>query len=689
MKRHACIALMLTLATLSLPAPGRTPMADHLPKDTLVYYAWAGRTDAFATSPLGKLAEGDKVAEMLDVLRETMLRGAPGESGRTMVNHGWEMASILWQRPCAAALTDLALDEDGGDPIPAATMVVDLGEHKAAFAEHLDAIVEAARAEGAEFQELESYTRLPIEDKFALSFGFDENVLFVCFGQANLPETLLAVKAEDSLATNAAFTAAMKDVAGDAAQLSTYINVTQLKDVMEAVVQREAPPADDDTDGAPSMVSRIVRAFGVQKATAMASATQFVDGSLYTRTRLMSPPPHSGVLRLAAERPITADDLAALPADADYVAVSSIAPQSILEEIRRGLGTANERMAAQLDRALENVKRQTGVSLEDELLAGLGQTWTACMAESQGGFVTGTAIWTPVRDREKLTEALGKLEKALAGAAAPAGEMPARCPRCGFEELSKQGDGWACPRCGMTRQRWQQRRRRRHRVEVKSMTVGDTAIHYVSAGVSGMPLPVAPAWAIHEDRFYLAPWPQVIQSIIEAGPDSQGKHRAPRLAETEAFVRIRSRLADNPSVLIYANTPALMRRVYPVLLVGGTMGVNALASHTPLQTDMSWLPSLQKLQRFMGPTMVAISADDKGLLYEEYASMPGRGILAAPLALFGAGEWLTCSRQIAPANVQLAQPPTADAETVIYAETPVLLDAETEPAEPEAPQAPQ
>ncbi|MFW6132693.1 MAG: hypothetical protein ACOC8F_02260 [Planctomycetota bacterium] len=631
------VALGLIGLVLSAPAAGQTPLAERLPAGTLVYYAWAGRTEAFAASPMGKLAEGDKVADIFGAVRQAMRRGAPGATGRTMVDNGWAMASILWKHPCTAALIDVSVPERG-EPLPSAAMLADLGDDKPAFAEHLDKLVAAARADGAEFQQHDDYTLLPVEGKLALTFGFDGNVFFACLGTVGLSDDLLAVRKDKSLAANESFAAAMDDVAGEGAQLAVYVDVARLQEVMkDAEANQRRRPAGDDDEG---MVPRLVRAFGLQKASAMAAGTRFVDGDVYTRTRLLSPAPHTGLLRLASERTITVEDLAALPSDADYAATSSVAPQSILDELRRGLAMTDQRTAAEFDDALAALRRETGVSLEQDLLAALGRTWVACSAESQGGFLTGTAIWTSVRDRERLDETIDKLEAALRDAAGPgaAGGMPNRCPRCHSSELTTRPNGWVCARCGMTRRRWETQTRRRRRVEIKTMNVGETEVRYVSATADGVPLPVAPAWAVHEGRFILAAWPQVIQSIIRhgpplraaVGPAGAAEDRAAPLTDSETFARIRAHLADEPAILVYMNTPAILRRIYPAMLVGGTMGLNALDSYTPVKGGMDWLPTLQQLERFLGPAMVAISADEKGLLYEEYATVPGQGLLAAP-----------------------------------------------------------
>ena len=658
MKTRMTIVLGLVLAAVAAPAAAEAPLAERMPKGSMMYYAWAGQTEAWAASPAGELMESSKVAEIAETIRDALVQSMPGEAHKQMARNAWAMGATMLKHPCAAALVDIEMREEGdAPPMPKVAVMADLGDDKAAFARNLDKLVEAVNEMDDELNFAErthgeaGYRAMPVPgpEGVELAFGFDGTVFFACLGGAEMPGQLLATKRPTSLLADETFTAAMKDVDGEDVQAALFLNVTKVKAFARALERREMgpPPAaegDAEAEAPEGMVARIVDAFGLHGATALAETTRLVEGNMYTRTRLLSPAPHKGLLKLVAERSVSPPDLAAIPAVADVVVVSAVAPQTFVDELRRGLKRVNPQMVEQFDGALGEFRERTGVSLERDLLASLGETWTLCSAPSQGGFFTGTAIWTDVRNAEKLEDSLEKLEAVLRDMIAPPDvtQIPNTCPRCGHEQLDHMEGGWSCPRCGMDQMQWEWQIRRRGGMELRSMQLGETRICYLTGKSGWTPLPVAPAYAVHEGRLYVAGWPQVIQSIIEAGP-GEGEGRTAAIADHEAFTKLRGRLAERPAILMYVNTPDIVRRMYPILLFGGTMAMNGLEGQLPVKLNPEWIPSLPAMERFLGPSIAAISADEDGLLCEEFATMPGGGLMGMAPALaptFGAaGFW--------------------------------------------------
>ena len=606
---------LCTAAVLLAPAfaPAGAPLADRLPADCLIYAGWAGRTEAFSESQFGRLVEGEPVQSGLAALHEVLVRDRGRRDG-PVFDHFWQMLALAWKHPIAAAVLDLEKPE-GHDLGVRLALLIDLGEDKPAFARRLDALIRefgdgaAAQAYGGV-----GYHCFGDPDETGVSVGFKDEVFFLFLGDAETPKAWIDLKPADSLATNDAFNAAMEDVEGDAAQYVSYISVEEAKASVLALAGEGGGDPDGRETRAASEFEGLVRAFGLEKATAVVSSMCFEDGRAHSRMRILSPGPHKGVLALGAARAVTAEHLAAIPADADFFAISSVSPESLVEEVRRICAVAGEDAEANFDEAMAEFREATGVDLQEDLLAGLGETWTLCSAESQGGFLTGTAVWTEVRDQEKLKAALPKLEKALMRAiGADGGEPPAR--------PTARDSGMTLPpvRRWAAGPEW---------YEVRTMDVGYTRIRYLAGQTPDMPLPVAPAWAIHDGKLYLAAWPQVIASILEGGP-GEGPGRAPSLLDSEEFAALRERLADRPAVLTYTNVPQIVRRLYPPTLAGGTAGVNAAGEFIP-SADLSWLPSARTAERFFGPSISAISLDDRGLLYEQYATLPGKGVLGGP-----------------------------------------------------------
>ena len=607
---------LCTAAVLLAPAfaPAGAPLADRLPADCLIYAGWAGRTEAFGESQFGRLVESKPVQGGFAALHEVLVRDMGRRDG-PVFDHFWQMLALAWKHPIAGAVLDVEKPE-GHDLGLRLALLIDLGEDKPAFARHLDALIRSfgddaePRVYGGVRYHWFGGKRGP-----DVSVGFDDEVFFLFLGDDEMLKAWIDLKPARSLAESDAFAAAIRDVEDGEAQYVSYINITVCKETATSRIDAETTEDAEKRAWGRSAMEVVVRLFGLEKATAVVSSMCFEDGQVHSRMRILSPVPHGGMLARVGERTVTAADLDAIPADADFFAISSVSPESLTAEIRRICAVVGEDAEADFDEDMAEFREATGVDLQEDLLAGLGETWTLCSAESQGGFLTGTAVWTEVRDQEKLEAALPKLEKTLMRAiGADGGEPPAR--------PTARDSGMSLPpvRRWSAGPEW---------YEVRTMDVGDTRIHFLAGQTPDMPLPVAPAWAIHDGKFYLAAWPQVIASIIEGGP-GEGPGRARSLLDSEEFAALRERLADRPAILTYTNTPRIARRLYPLAMPVGTTAVNAARSELAPRARMHWVPSLPAVERFFGPTLSAVSLDERGLLYEQYATLPGAAGVFSP-----------------------------------------------------------
>jgi hypothetical protein len=139
----------------------------------------------------------------------------------------------------------------------------------------------------------------------------------------------------------------------------------------------------------------------------------------------------------------------------------------------------------------------------------------------------------------------------------------------------------------------------------------------------GEAMPVAPAWAIHEGRLYVALWPQVIESaLLHQAPGADGAVKAPSLSATPAYAALKQRVGKNASILTYLNGAAIARDVYNLLLVGWTAGAGELSRQVPsLRQD--WLPALATLEKYLQPEMSAVASDANGITFRSQSSLGG------------------------------------------------------------------
>ncbi|MDY7011795.1 MAG: DUF3352 domain-containing protein, partial [Planctomycetota bacterium] len=592
------VATLFIFTILTSASPAAAPLADKVPENAIAYVGWSGRSLTFNGSMFGQLLSEQGVEDLFGAIRTAAGKGleATGEADApAMFESVWAMAAIAWQKPASAVLLDIKIPRrpneggaaDGPDePQPVGAILIDLGKDKAAFDAHLQKLLTIIGKENKLSQA--SLGNLSYQGFTTpagkCSMGYVGDIFFICLGDG-VPMKVASVAngKSRSLAGALGFKTAMKELADEQVQIAYYVDVPRLLTIAEKITPM--PPTTAPADQ--SQFRRIVNAMGIDGATAIAGASNIVDRGFHEKCRIFSPAPHRGVLMPAAGKPLGAAALSDVPADADSVAAINIDPAAVLAEIKRVAVAIEPEAGKQFEEMLSAAGEQIGLDIEKDLLAHMGDQWTLISAPSLGGTFTGTAVTVQLKDAAKFSAALTKLEaqidKMMGGGLGET--MPA----------GPEGSG-GDPKAG-----------------IRKYKSGDVEVHYV-AMQGDTPIPVAPAWAVHKDKFYLAAFPQVVAATACGTPEKP-------LAQSANFAAFRKRLSPNASALSYTNTPSLIRRFYGVVLLGGTAATNALSQFAPsIKPEM--LPPLPKVEKYVWPEIAAISSDANGITIESYGSMP-------------------------------------------------------------------
>ena len=585
-----CVVLSL-LWSVGLAAP---PLADKVPADAMLYVGWAGRSLTFDGSMFGQLLAEPGLKQALAAVKQaaqTQLKREP--AALDTFESLWSMGGIAWRHPAALALYDVALPAGGrgGQPAPSGALLIDLQKDRAAFDAQLQKLLPVLG------------THVKLSDKTVgnlsyksfptpvgpCSMGFVGNIFFMAVGEATPGKiAALADGKAKPLSTAPAFTAAMKEVCGEHVQIAYYGDVARALEMVDKLVELAGGP------GGKPPVAKIIKALGFEGVTAVAGATTIVDRGMHEKCRIFSPAPHRGLLMLLAGKPLGAKALDGVPADADLVAAINISPADVLAEVKRVAAAIEPRAAKQLEAVLAGAGDTIGLDIEKDLLAHVGDQWTLISAPSLGGTLTGTVLVVELKDAKKFSASLAKVEalvrKMLGGPGGGAGPVGPDRPLRPF---------WAGGRGP--------------KAVIRAYKSGEIEVHYLQIA-PGTPIPVAPAWAVHKGKLYVAAFPQVV--IAAAGGTSEKP-----LAKSAAFVALRKRLSPRASALAYCNTPSLVRRFYGLVLAGGTAATNALGRFGPgIGPEM--LPPLPKVEKYIWPDISAVSSDAKGITIESYGSLP-------------------------------------------------------------------
>jgi hypothetical protein len=560
-------------------ARAEAPLADHLPAPSLLYAGWAGRNLPFDGSSLGQLLREPAVGHMLGALKASIDK-MPDKNAA----HAWAIGGILWQHPIAFSLIDLAPGE-GGAPKISAALLIDLGKDKGVFAKHFDALILNSKMQMSS-QKVGQITYRTIQSPAGtISLGYKSNVFFLTVGDQTA-QKVLSVKPAVSLKTDKAFIARRKGVAGDNEQFAFSIDLTKLRPRISSLFARASGGGPKAKGGPPAKdrVLKIVDALGLGKITAASGSTRIVDKGLHSKTRILTPAPHRGLLMPLTGGVLGDADLAGVPDDAILFCATKFSAAAFYAEVLTIARQIEPGADKEIRKGVRQIENELGISISKDVLANLGDSWVLTSASSLGGFGSGTVLTVSVKDAKKLGATISRIEGAF---------------RKKTVRVSPPGVRFRPSRAP----------------SIEVLKSGKLEVHYMQAIGRGMP--VAPAWAIHKDKLYVALWPQVIVAAIENG----GKKPLTRNA---AFQKFRRHVSAKPATLTYLDTPAILRSFYNLLLVGWTAGAPELADELGLESypKIDWLPALPKIEKYLSPEMVAVSSDAKGITIESYGYLP-------------------------------------------------------------------
>jgi len=604
------LLVMVCVGMLGGAAGAASPLAERIPAGALAYAGWAGSQDAeFQKATFAAFLKEPVCGRILEAIKTITSNEMYGEEEKKVFAAAWPLGIIALRRPTTVAW--MGLDKMGRYPMPRMVALVDLGKEKKAFGEHVDALLNLIPPEAR--KELKdatlggvTYKTAQLEHGPEMSFGYMGDVFFLTIGKGMAGE-VITLKPAASLQADEAFVARMKEVGAKHEQLSFYFDVMSTRKALkkmelgqgEWAQTRPSRRGDDDLS-----VDEMLRLLGMAKVSAVAAATTVApDSQMISRTKIFSPAPHKGAMMVFGGKPLTDADLAHVPADADMVFAYNISASRGWKELRKIIRGFDPRADEQMHEGLGQIGGMFGVSLEDDILDNLGDTWVVSSAVSQGGAPTGTVLTVELKDPDAFVRTIVKIE------------LAARVKNMLGQGEVRNNDEFDGPRPD--------------RMDIEKLKAGDTEIHYLVSSGRGF-MPITPAWAVHNKKLYVAMFPQVIKSAIEH------EGRNPLIASPK-YTALRTKTNTNALGLAYINTPQMLGRHYATLLIYSNvltqMGLYGRSNKQPVRPD--FVPAMSTILKYIPPTIETITADKTGVIFEQHGAHP---LSCVPDAWFLAGS---------------------------------------------------
>ena len=286
----------------------------------------------------------------------------------------------------------------------------------------------------------------------------------------------------------------------------------------------------------------------------------------------------TGILSVLKQKPLTKADLAGIPQNPSWA-------MAFKADVSGGWGQVLELItrydageAADFQKDLAEMEAELGLRLMDDIFKPLGDTFVIFDAPENGGILfSGITAIVEASDPERFQATARKAVKLIA------------------EEIDDDE-----MKLGLSAFDY-----RDHRIEFVNLT--------------GVPMPVAPAWSNHEGRFVIGLYPQMVQATLDRMlDDGRGAHG---LIANPEFVKAFEALGGLGSTMGYVDNRRGMEQLYSYLLPAAEVGA-AMAQGEGADVDISCFPSRDVLTKHVFAYVETMRTDEDGILCGSHGALP-------------------------------------------------------------------
>ncbi len=243
-----------------------------------------------------------------------------------------------------------------------------------------------------------------------------------------------------------------------------------------------------------------------------------------------------------------------------------------------------------MKKAMADANAALGVSLEDDLFAGLGTTWAGYVgAPPGGGLLPDFGLFVTVRDKARLNRAIDAMTRQCVAA-------------------MKRAGGRAVQR----------------KTAFRGMTLNVMEL----SGPDGNPIPFAPTWAVGEDFLVAGPFPHTVRNALMEKAS---------LAGQKDFVALSRAVPEGAASATYLDTKALVGWLYnsvAPILQGLSGAINEKLQPYGLALNFKDLPPATVLTRHLTGTMYYTVVENDGVRAGWLSPFGSAGI-ALPVVAIG------------------------------------------------------
>jgi hypothetical protein len=580
------LILLIGLAPANMsPLPADAKLLAAAPEECLFYASWYGMAEPRADSRSHTerlLAEPEVASFVSGVWRAIQFtaRQQPNRDATLIARFGLPLMETMAARPSMVYLEKVGITPFA--PEIHAGLVVNLGDHQARIVpllKELEQMMLAGLGAAADESEIDGVKvrLLPIAPgAMQVAWGMFNDYLFIVIG-SEAPQKLIG-KLKNPRGPPTWLEQIHKQLPVERPGFVQYLN---LRGILAAM--SESMPED---------AYRVIDTLGLTRMDALLNVSG-IDASGYlsqTHLRLNAGP--GGVFSLLPTQPLTAADLANVPADSTLAVAFRLnlaeTYTKLWDVVRSVNPTAEDEAAGEI----AHVEEKLGFRLLEDLYQNLGDSWTVHNSPSEGGLlVTGLTAQVSVRDHQKLATTHAKILELFRS------------------ELGADS--------------------------IQSLEFAGQTIHYLF-NPTKFRNPIAPAWCLTKDALIVSANPQTLKAHLayKAKRLRPNSDEAQNWKSLESVPEVASALQEQPIKLFYVNTGEILRLGYPILQAAAPTISAEFFRETQILVDPASLPSAAALYPHALPSVTWVTHRPDGLRLATRESIPGSTLLGlSPVAI--------------------------------------------------------
>jgi hypothetical protein len=469
-------------------------------------------------------------------------------------------------------------------PAVKVTLVVNAGENADKFAGHVLALLETL-PDSVRTGELDRQP-LPIPlPGVSLTLHRQKECFILALGEGSLDAALEGLDGKaDGLAGSERFTKAMERVAIERTASLTWLDLGGL--------MKQAGEGLGPQGAVPTAMAQIL---GLGELDYLATCTGVIDGRITQRGVLKTGGKTEALLAVAAGRPLTVEDFAHVPGDADLAVGFSLDVPKVVEAARQIIALADPPSADVFDATKKQLEKELELSFEDDIFAAFGQVWTVYDSTAAGGILLTSPVATlEIKDAAKAKQVFERLMEVLKLA------LPG----------NDQGNTFGTRGVFLTKHEFLGR-----------------PVHFINT-VGDDDMPFAPAFCLTETHLAVGLHPQALKGHLRAEQDGKGAFAG------KAKMMLQAGGAETISASYVNPEPAVRALLAIAPIVSQIFFSEIQREGAPIDT-FAW-PSARAFLPYLQDARSYLARTEDGLKWETQSVLPlpgSSGMMSVPAAM--------------------------------------------------------